>query len=394
MLTLTQLKTKINADKYVITKSKNTTDIEYIGKYLYDLEEENIFFNILQQIIKFWKGTNHKIMNLLNLNILEKYISKKNYEHKKFTIAGTYDFVWYNYNEDDIRPENIFKLNFKLISDKLNEYFKDVSIKVEFEKSTSIDRELKKSSHTYKHDVLFTISSKTNENEKPYEIVLEYFERKHNRFNDDDKSISARLFTDVYGIFDEKNYSTNSSKTRGIEKFFINTLTELIKIICAINNDKYELSKLLYLKNNKASDDEKITFNKIIEYKKKGKFNFKKFYEEIMPTDSETGDIISQEDFIEILKDDKYKIKVANIKHCPTEVFEQIIIRMDSESDSFEIDINKYKRIYFNAINALDNASNEIIKLIKEQRNKRYCLPQFMKNFEKFHRENSKIKNE
>jgi hypothetical protein len=328
-------------------------------------------------------------MNINNLNILEKYISKKNYEQKKFTIAGTYDFFWYNYNEDDVRPENIFKLNFKLISEKLNEYFKDILIKAEFEKSTIIDKELKKSTHTYKHDVLFTISSKTNEDEKPYEIVLEYFEKKHNRFNDDDKSISARLFTDVYGIFDEKDYSTTIAKTRGMEKFMINIVLELIKIICAINNDKYELSKLLYLKNNKVSKDEKETFNKIIEYKKKGKFNFKSFYEEIRPRDSETGDNISQEDFIELLNDNDIKIK--NLKQCPTEVFEQIIIR--TSSDIFESHRLEqfYKRIYLNAINALDEASNEIIKLIKEQRNKRYCLPQFMKNFEKFHRENSKI---
>ena len=88
---------------------------------------------------------------------------------------------------------------------------------------------------------------------------------------------------------------------------------------------------------------------------------------------------------------EEYKIQVKNIKQCPSEVFEQIIIR--TSSDIFESHCLEqfYKRIYLNAINALDEASNEIIKLIKEQRNKRYCLPQFMKNFEKFHRENSKI---
>lgn len=389
MLTLKQLKTKINKKNYVITKSMNVTDVQYICKYLFDLDDEKDFFNVLKQVIKYWKETSHKIMNVENINIIEQYILKKGYQKQNITIAGTYEFEWYNYNEDDVRPENIFKLNFKLISDKLNEYFKDVTIKTEFEKSTIIDKQLKKSTHTYKHDVLFTMSSIIDEEEKPYEVVLEYFEKIHNRFMDEDKSISTTLFSDVYGVFDEKKYSTNKNKSKGMEIFMINIIFDVIKIICAINNDKYELSKLLYFKNNKILKDEKEIFKKIIEYKKKGKFNFKSFYDELLPTDSETGDDISQEDFIEILKDE-HKIQIKNIEQCPSEVFEQIIIRTSSEN--FESDrLNYYKRIYLNAINALDNASNEIIKLIKEQRNKRYCLPQFMKNFETFHREKSKI---
>jgi hypothetical protein len=328
-------------------------------------------------------------MNSEYLNLLEKHLLEKNYEAKKFTIAGTYDFFWYNYNEDDVRPENIFKLNFKLIGEKLNRYFPETMILTDFEKGTSIDKELKKSSYTYKHDVLLTISSKIDEDEKPYEIVLEYFEKKHNRFNDDDKSISARLFTDEYGVFDEKNYSTNNGRTKGMEKFLTETTLDLIKFICTINNDKYELCKILYFKGNNVSKKEKEFFNRIIDTKKSGKFNFKEFYAEIMPTDSETGDTISQKDFIETLQDE-YKIKVNKIKDCPSEVFEQIIIRCGSGSIEFDR-LEFYKRIYLNALNALESASNEIIKLIKGQRNKRYCLPQFMKNWEKFHRENSKI---
>jgi hypothetical protein len=62
MLNLSQLKTKINEETYLITKSKNTQDIPVIAKYIDDLEEEKIIPSILKQIIKYWKGTNVEVL--------------------------------------------------------------------------------------------------------------------------------------------------------------------------------------------------------------------------------------------------------------------------------------------------------------------------------------------
>jgi hypothetical protein len=391
ILNLKQLETKLKDSKYEITNIKNIGDISIIAKYIDDLEQNEKYEKLLKQIINYWTTIKYKINNIDNLIIIQKYICMKEYKPKSIIIAGTYEFFWYNYFENDIRPENIFKLNFKLIVDKLNEYFKDSLIEASFEKATFIDKQLKKPQNTYKHDVLIKISSKIkiNEDEKPYEIVLEYFEKKHNRFNDDDKSISAQIFTDIYGVFDEKDYNTKKTRSLGMEKFIRNTIIDLIKIVCAVNNDKYELSKLLYLKNNKNSKDEIETFNKIINYKRNITFDLGDLHKSLKPRDPETGDNITLTNFIEILHNN-YEIIIKKIKLCESKIFDQIII--NSESSSFESHrLEFYKRIYLQAINSLDEASNEIIKLIKQQRNKRYYLTQFMINFEKFHRVNSKI---
>jgi hypothetical protein len=119
----------------------------HLHKYLYDLELP-LRKKICEICIKYWKNKNTKIDNKNNLEIIKCYIFDKSdndsYNIQNITVAGNYNFTYINYNKKDIRPENIFKLNFCNIIDKLKTYFSQVNIKIFFEKSTCIDKEIKK----------------------------------------------------------------------------------------------------------------------------------------------------------------------------------------------------------------------------------------------------------
>ena len=121
-----------------------------------------------------------------------------------------------------------------------------MNILIEFEKATTIDKKLKKPQATYKHDVIIKIIPKDVDEDdieiNTYEVVLEYFEEIHNKFNDDDKKISTNLFSDGYYVYNEKNDD--------MKEFMIDTIYSIIEFICTSMNDPYELSKILYFNKN------------------------------------------------------------------------------------------------------------------------------------------------
>jgi hypothetical protein len=383
VLTLKKLLDKIDTKTLKIKE-----DIDLIKKYFDDLSIKNRKM-ISKKLIVLWDDKKIKISDEAVLNIIDYYINiKKNYTESNITICDKYNFSYINYSEDNIRQENIFKLNFNNITKKLNEYFSDVIITIEFEKATTIDKKIKKANATYKHDVLLKIKPNhiydedDDENEKnTYEIILEYFEAIHNKFNDDDKKISANLFSDAYYIFDEKKDSMND--------FMTDTIYSLIEFICATCKDSYELSKILYFNKNYKSISYKKDvqfFNEIVEVNKSNEFNFNDFFVKIDPHHPETGDEFSEEEFIEYIEDE-YGIEINDT--FTSELFETLIINLDnniSQSDR----IQKYKKIYINAMKTLRFASNKIIQIIENQRNKRLQLPEFVINIQKFHKDNLK----
>ena len=387
---LYEFKKIINNSKYCL---KNSKDFVPIYKYFRDLTkvEKN---KITKIAIEYWNKNNIKMKNINDFEILAYYLNV-NFDDiifenddtiKKICIAGKYEFTYKEYSKKNIRQENIFKLNFYNIIQKLKIYFPDSKLKINFEKPTFVDKELKILSATYKHDIIINISKKHQENEDNdnniFEIVLEYFEKTHNRFNDEDKRISTNLFSDEYFVFNINEDNMN--------EFIENVIYEIIKNICAVNNDKYELSKILYFNKNYKIKKDVMIFNKIVNYKKFGKFNFEDFYNEINPLSVETGDDYSQDDFIELL-DEKYKIniKIDDDGNCNSNVFDEILIH--SERSIIESNnLYRYKNIYLMAINTITLASDEIIKLMKKQRDKRLQLPEFIRNFQKFHIKNLK----
>jgi len=396
-MTLTQLLQKIEDGKYSINNKEDSTKIK---KYYYDIDEDNRKI-ISKKYVKDWNLKNSKLTDNESLQILEDYLQiyDKDYYVKKINIAGQYDFEYIKCKENNIRQENIFKLNFYNIVQKLNEYFSNVKILIEFEVATTVDSILKKQHCTYKHDVLIKIQPNKDEvdNDEIFEVVLEYFEKIHNKFNDDDKKIATNLFSDAYFVFSEKDDN--------IKEFMINVIYGIMELICActVSTDEgaYELSKILYFNENYKSQNNDIKldvelFNKIIDIKKRGNFDLKEFYKNLKPMNPNTGDDYNFKEFIEYIEenyndeDDKKEFNFNNVDNIyPSEIFEKLILYLNIDiSDQI---LNKYKQLYMMSINKLFVASDRIIKILEKQRKKRLQLPDFVKNIQKFHINNLKI---
>jgi len=382
-MTLRTLISRIESKEVDIT-DKN--DMIQIKKYFNDLPK-TMNKTMCNKIIKHWDTTKMKVSDDAGLDIVSKYLDIKGKNtNQNITVAGKYDFSFVEYTGENIRQENIFKLNFRNIVEKLNEYFANTNIFIEYEKATTVDRKLKKPQATYKHDVIIKIIPKDIDEDEietnTYEIVLEYFEEVHNKFNDDDKKISTNLFSDGYYVFNEK-YDD-------MKEFMIDTVYSIIEFICASMNDPYELSKILHFNKNyksKSYNKNISYFNKIIEIKKSNNFNFTKFYEDIKPTDPDTGDDFTEEEFIEYIEDN-YKLKIK--ENNTSELFESLIIKLNLDIDSIEV-LYSYKTIYLQSMNTLFSASQKIIDIVAKQRQKRLELPEFVKNIQKFHKDNLKI---
>jgi hypothetical protein len=384
----------VKSDGYNIKSQK---DFTLLNKYFNDLDTE-LKDKISKMCVKYWFNKKIKIINPEELNILAYYVDinfgydkkiKNDDESVKYiTIAGKYDFVYKIYDDDNIRQENIFKLNYYNIVEYLKKYFPNVDISIYFEKPTFIDKELKKPHTTYKHDVIINIKPKSDENNKNiFELVFEYFEKIHNRFIDDDKRISTNLFSDEYYVFDVN--------TDNMDKFIKETIYSMIQIICACSNDKYELAKILYFNENYKSKNIKKDvefFNKIVDIKKNNKFNFKKFFDECdainLETEEEFTDYVEFKKYINEIYDIEIKLDKKNF--CDSYIFDKIIMYINKDISQTEI-IAKYKDMYMQSIDKLFVATEKILEIIRKQRNKRLQLPDFVKNIQKFHVNNLKL---
>lgn len=392
-MTLTQLLQKIEDGTYSINNKQDSIEIK---KYYFDIKEDNRKI-ISKKYVKKWDVKKSKLSDDESLQILEDYLKTydKDYCVKKLIIAGQYEFEYIKCKENNIRQENIFKLNFLNIVQKLNDYFSNVKILIEFEAPTTVDNILKKQHCTYKHDVLIKIQPNKDEvdNDEIFEVVLEYFEKIHNKFNDDDKKIATNLFSDAYFVFSEKNDN--------MTKFMIDAIYRIMELICAcmVSTDEgiYELSKILYFNENYESknDDIKLDvelFNKIIDIKKSGDFDLKEFYEFLKPINPDTGDDFNFKEFIEYIEenynnedDDKKEFNFNNVDNIyPSEIFEKLILYLNNDISGTER-LNTYKQLYMMSIDKLFVASNRIIKILENQRKKRLQLPDFVKNITKFH---------
>ena len=410
MLRLSEVKTLINKPEFTLTKQN---DFDMVNKYFFDFDEKQKD-KLSKMAIELWDKKKTKITNPLDLQLLAhgvgtnfgyENISEENDEEfedtdntKHITIARKYKFNYSVYEDDDIRQENIFKLNFYNIVNKLKIYFPNVDINIFFEKSTYVDREIKKANTTYKHDVVINIKKKSDNEEdindsneydidNTFEIVLEYFEKIHNRFNDDDKKISTNLFSDDYLV-----YNVN---TDNMEDFIIDSIYAIIQIICVATDDEYELSKILYFdkKNNKKNSIREFDyFNKIITIQKNKDFNLKEFHKKIGPCDPDTNDDMTFDDFIDYIEDElKIEIKYLDKKfNCSSEIFDKLILLLPISVDETGI-LKAYKNKYSDAMKALLTASKKIIEILRKQRTKRMQLPEFIRNFQKFHKDNLKL---
>jgi len=362
---------------YTITSSN---DIKPIHEKWIDLTKSEKT-KLSKKCIKHWNDKNTKITKSEDLIILEYYVKNTdNFEIKEIEITDDYKFNYIIYNDDNIRQENIFKLNLLNIVDKLKIYFKSVDIDIFFEKYTWADKQIKLAQALYKHDVIINIKNKNLDEEEQesenFEIALEYFEKIHNRFSDGDKKISAEQTSDEYCVLHENGDN--------FKKFYKETIYSLIKFICASIDDKYELSKILYYKNI-SNNTNTITygyFSRIIDFKKNKTFNLEEFYNQLKIKNYEFNE------FVEFLEEEyEIEIELDDNNNCDIKHFDKLIIYINN-NDIKSSYLEQYKNTYSIALNMLNDASDEIIKLMKIIRKKRFQLPTYVKNLLKYHKDN------
>jgi hypothetical protein len=372
-------------------KIKSQEDIKPIHYKWIDLTKSEKT-KLSKLCVNYWNDKNTKIINLEDLQILEYYVKNINNDKiklKNIQITDDYKFNYIIYNDVNIRQENIFKLNLLNIINKLKTYFVNVDIDIFFEKYTWADKEIKITKAVYKHDVIINIKNIDEEDDdninNTFEIVLEYFEKIHNRFSDGDKYISAKQTSDEYIVFNEK--------TDDINDYYTDTIYSLIKFICATSDDKYELSKILYYKNISKKKNISLMqyFNKIIDYKKNKTFNFENFLKELWIKNKDTNKYYTLDEFIYFLEEEyEIEIELDDLNNCDIKYFEKVIMGINENDIDSEI-ILEYRYVYINALNMLNDASDEIIKLMKTIRIKRFQLPTYVKNLIKYHKHNLKL---
>lgn len=326
--------------------------------------------------IDLWYTKNTKLHKKSDLYKLYDYIMVKKIETKKINISNDYLFEFIDVQFNNIRFENIFKLNWLQICKKLTEYFPKINIEIMFEKASDIDKEIQKGNAAFKHDVYFRISNP--ENNKKYDCALEYFEEDGHkkRSIDSDKKLYVQQVVDDYIVYEEKSHN--------LAFYTLNTIHKIMLLICASCNDNYTLAKINFFKNNK-SNSKKLkkqteVFNKIIKFKKDGVFNFNDFYKQIRPVNPNTDELFKHDEFTDFLEEN-YDI-CANIDkngNCKYNIFAQIIVKLDCSMISAKLE--GYATIYIEAMDIIIDSGNEIIEYINKLQSKKEDLPEFLNTF-------------
>jgi hypothetical protein len=367
---------KVKQKFYLIYKKID--NINNYSKLLYYINQ--IYTMNLEDQINEWFQKNTKLYEYSDIKLINKYISP--IKTNEISISNDYIFEYTNTKFKNIRFENIFKLNWMLICNKLIDYFPNNKIDCTFEKASHIDGDIQKGNATYKHDVYIQISNLKND--KIYDCAIEYFEEKSHkkRSVDCDKELYTQQIVDHYIIYKETIDNPNN--------FYIDTIHRLLVLLCASNDDHYILSKVNFFKNNKKNlqklKKETQNFNKIIEYHKQNKFNFEEFFNELLPKNLETEENFEKDEFIEFLKENyNLVINIDNKGNCDYQHFASIIIFLDINISHKLIDL---KKIYRDAMSIMFDSQKEIIYYINKMRDKKDNLPEFLDVFLRNHIQN------
>ena len=329
--------------------------------------------------IKNWYCSKTKLYKIKDLKYLQKYIVNTEQNISNIIqLSLDYKFDYFDLDKMDykkikIRPENIFKINFYRVVKKIKEYFIDTDICIEifFESAGENDNLIKKKNCTFKHDVYIKISN----NDKFYDIGLEYFELIHDRIKDNDKEISSKINLDRYYMYNEKDLKYN--------KFMKETIYSLFLGICALNDNPYVLSKINYFKNHNNNKTLKIDtelFNSIINWKKTNSFNLKKFFERSVIINPETENEFVFDEFVHYLYNN-HRIKIIYLDkkyNCEYKYFVDIIMKIESECSDI---IGSYRILYSKTMEILFESEKEILEWIRETNNAKRLIPKYIDNF-------------
>lgn len=338
----------------------------------------------MQEIIK-WYETKKKLYTVSDLAILKKYVIKTEQNiAKTINFSSDYEFKYFDLDLMDcekikVRPENIFKINFQMIVKKLQQYFLNCKIEINFEASSDNDFLLKKNNCTYKHDICIKVTN--NLDNESYDIGLEYFEFIHDRIKDDDKEISSRLILDGYYVYNESSKQYN--------EFMKETIYNIMITICALTDDPYTLSKINYFanyKNIRSLKADTEIFNKIINWKKTNTGDFKKLFDNFMIINPENGKEFEFNEFIEHIENNfNIVIKFTNETNCEYKYFVDFIVQVNTD---YSQHIYSYRKIYARTMEILIETQKQMIKWIKQMNNSRKLVPKYIDSFLRVHIQN------
>lgn len=338
--------------------------------------------NIPVYIIK-WFINKTKLYKIEDIKKLGKYLSTIEKTKEKISFSSDYEFSYYNYDANKVRPENIFKVIWYRIISQMEKYFPNIEIDIKFEASSNIDRELKDINATYKHDIYITISYKEIYDEI-YDCAIEYFEKKHNRIIDHDKEIRSRVIIDNYCVYKEND---------DMLSFMKNTIHKLLFMVCAVQKDAYTLSKILFFsefKDTKKIKQKTSILNKILKYKKNYSFNFDDLFNSLELINPETEEKFTKEEFLEYLIDKfDIEIKLDENNNCDFKYFGKIIMYLDINLSN---NLNFYKNIYDTTMNLLFKSGMLISDYVIEINQRKNLLPKFIDSFLCKHFQNYKCK--
>ncbi len=366
IIKMTSIDKFIEKYKHTITKNRNKLE-EYINGFSILKKSEKVK---LSSFIsgKLWKDTKYKVKTENELNVLQFYLDNiYKLDQNEISIKNQFSIdIYDNKINDTVRGENIFKLDMNNIIKELCKKYKNIKMTLRFEEATSTQLKFLEKQHVFHHDTIIEITNNKKIESVPYVIALEYLEKgshssTKDKVYDNEKKIISELMCDSYFEYREEidNY----------ERFIENVTFELIKYICALNNDETELCKYICAVKKRQI----ATCNRMLTIKKNNKFNKREFYEDISALS-----VDSEEDFYNKIEED-YNIDTTKSNY---ETFEKIIISCDPNDFDSEM-LRLYKNLLSITFNGLLNASRMITELIKKERSKRINVPDLVLHYSK-----------
>ncbi len=342
------------------------------------------YFYIILVIFKLMttKNLNKKNIVINSVKDIEALIEKLDEEEQgksQCVFSNDFVFEYYDWYNESIRGENIFKANWYIIVNQLTAFFPDIKIKIYYETASIIQTKILDKTFLSRHDVYITIEY----NKTIYDLALEYFEKtSHNnktaRNNDNDKRICSIQETDIYMTFNEK--------TENFDVFMENSIHKLLLLICVSNNNYYTIAKINFFrndKNNKYIARDTKMFNFLIEFKKSNENDFLKIFKILAPKDPETEEPFEIDDFIEYLNEN-HDIEIED-NICSYDQLETIIFDLNSDiSDK----LGQLKNMFRKSMKILFSASEELINFAKLNNIKKKNLPKYISQFVTIHGEN------
>jgi hypothetical protein len=321
-----------------------------------------------------WYEKNTKLSKTNNIKNLRQYLKLNEKEKHIIEISSNMKFDYYDFNVNNVRKENIFKVNWRHIVKLFNLYFPKIKTRIYYESHCDVQTEIIRDINCFIHDIYIKIE---NNDGKVYDCVIEYFEKNsHNDKVDDNKEIITSKFVDLYLVYDER-------QTYTMYQFMKNTIENLVMLICAASNDCYSLTKINFFKDcQKDIELKKIAlyFEYLIDAQKNNKFNFLEFYNNIQPVDSDTGMKLSKDKFIELInKEYQLKCVLDENNYGNYKLLSDIIVYSDDKIESRIMSI--YKKIFNRAIYVLFMSQQQIINFIKKWNDEKSNMKEFLEHF-------------